>query len=160
MPCFQGKAGTSKSVTHQPMVLATWWFVHPHVASKFDQFVRHTLGHVEGLAGFQPEPKHCSAMCEFGDTNPADGCSSVFPIQQGPGDIVQVPPGWPHAVTNHMYCCKLAWDYIDMGQLANYMAVHRDVASTLFRGEGVANDYMAVAPVLSAAIAKAARQLR
>ena len=38
-------------------------------------------------------------------------------------------------------------------------AVYRDVASPLFRGKGVANDYMAVAHVLSAAITEASRQL-
>ncbi|KAL3158294.1 hypothetical protein ABBQ38_010538 [Trebouxia sp. C0009 RCD-2024] len=130
------------------------------MAAEFDKFVRQTLGHAKGLAGFHPESKHASAMCAFGDMHPVDECSSVLALHQGPGDIVQVPPGWPHAVNNLMYCCKLAWDYIDMGQLANYMAVQRDIVSPLFTGEGIANDYMAVAPVLSAAIAKACRQLR
>jgi hypothetical protein len=141
-------------------VLATWWFVHPHVAAKFDEYLRHTLGYVEGLAGFRPEPRYFSAMYAFGDKHKFDGRSSVLSIHQGPGDVVQVPPGWPHAVTNLSSCCKLAWDYIDMKQLSNYIKAQRDVSSPLFKGEGIANDYMAVAPVLSAAIVKACRQVR
>ena len=89
-----------------------------------------------------------------------DGRSSVLAILQGPGDIVQVPPGWPHAVTNLEFCCKLAWDYINTSHLSTYMVVRRDVACKFFVWENTADDYMAVAPILNAAIIRACRQLQ
>lgn len=66
-----------------------------------------------------------------------------------------VPLGWPHAVNNVMPCCKLAWDHYDPRHLATYAAVHRDVASPLFRGGTVGDDYMAVGPTVSQGIEQA-----
>lgn len=113
----------------RPSLLAIWWFVHPHVAREFAEFVKDTLGHATGLADFKPEARHFVAMWKFGDEHRFEGRSSVLSHYQGAGDIVQVPPGWPHAVCNLANCCKLAWDYYDIQQLSNYVVAHRDVAS-------------------------------
>ncbi|DBB03052.1 TPA: hypothetical protein ACH3X1_000030 [Trebouxia sp. C0004] len=45
---------------------------------------------------------------------------------------------------------KLAWDHHDTRHLATYAAIQRDVASLLFRGNTVGDDYMAVAPTFMA----------
>ncbi|KAL3156268.1 hypothetical protein ABBQ32_012542 [Trebouxia sp. C0010 RCD-2024] len=129
--------GKSKATRHgsQPhFVLARWWFVHPHVAPRFAEFVRDSLHHADGLQDFMPKPEHWELMLAFGSMNAIDGRDVVVVLNQGPGDIVLVPPGWPHAVNNVMPCCKLAWDHYDPRHLATYAAVHRDVASPLFRG--------------------------
>ncbi len=157
---LQGKAKTSKASSQQPSMLARWWFVHPYMTALFDQFVTNDLGRPEGIAGFKPNVEHFDAMYAFGDRHMVDGRSSVLAILQGPGDIVQVPPGWPHAVTNLEFCCKLAWDYINTSHLSTYMVVRRDVACKFFVGENTADDYMAVAPILNAAIVRACRQLQ
>ncbi len=129
------------------------------MTAKFDQFVKDEFSQAEGIAGFKPASEHLNAMYAFGDEHMVDGRSSVLALLQGPGDIVQVPPGWPHAVTNLELCCKLAWDYIDISHLSTYMMVRRDVACKFFVGEDIADDYMAVAHILNAAIVKACRQL-
>ena len=113
----------SKATSHQPSVLAIWWFVHPYMTGMFDEFVINDLVQPEGIAGFKPNAEHFDAMYAFGDRHTVDGRSSVLAVFQGPGDIVQVPPGWPHAVTNLEFCCKLAWDYIDTSHLSTYMVV-------------------------------------
>ena len=41
-------------------------------------------------------------MLAFGSQNAIDGRDVVVVLNQGPGDIVLVPPGWPHAVSNVM----------------------------------------------------------
>ena len=69
-------------------------------------------------------------------------------LNQGPGDIVMVPPDWPHAVSNVMPCCKPAQDHYNPRHLATYAAVHRDIASLLFRGDIVGDDYMAIGPTV------------
>ena len=98
-------------------------------------------------------------MYAFGDGHKIDGRSSVVTLLQGRGDIVQVPPGWPHAVANLKFCGKLAWDYIDTDSLHDYLVVRRDISGPLFRGDQIADDYMAVGPILSATISKAVRHL-
>ncbi|KAL0036527.1 hypothetical protein WJX77_011501 [Trebouxia sp. C0004] len=53
--------GKSKATRHgsQPhFVLARWWFVHPHVAPRFAEFVRDSLHHADGLQDFMPKPEH------------------------------------------------------------------------------------------------------
>lgn len=47
----------------QQLVLAAWWFVHPYLAAKFDEYVRHCPGHAEGLADFYPEPSYLLTVC-------------------------------------------------------------------------------------------------
>ncbi|DBA88603.1 TPA: hypothetical protein ACH3X1_004250 [Trebouxia sp. C0004] len=96
----QGKAKLSKASSHQLSILARWWFVHPYMTTTFNQFVTNDFGRPEGIAGFRPSVEHFDAMYAFGDRHMVDGRSSVLAVLQGPGDIVQVPPGWPHAVTN------------------------------------------------------------
>ena len=125
--------------------LALWWFIHPHVAARFADFVK-------GLKEFSPQPDQFPDMLDWGTAHPIDERSSVFYIHQGPGTIISVPPGWVHCVINLLACCKVAWDFFDMKHLASYAALRRDICSPLFRGEGIADDYMAVAPVISKAV--------
>ena len=131
------KAKTDGSQAH--FVLATWWFVHPHVAPRFAEFVRDSLHHAGGLQEFMPKPEHWELMFAFGSQHAIDGRDVVVVLNQGP-DIALVPPAWPHAVSNVMPCGKLAWDHYDPGHLATYAAVHRDVASPLFRGDSMAKN--------------------
>ena len=155
MMLLQGKSKATRHGSQAHFVLARWWFVHPHVAPRFSEFVRDSLHHADGLQDFMPKPEHWELMLAFGSMNAIDGRDVVVVLNQGPGDIVLVPPGWPHAVNNAMPCCKLAWDHYDPRHLATYAAVHRDVASPLFRGGTVGDDYMAVGPTVSQGIEQA-----
>ena len=150
LQCVQGKKAPDKPKPKlQPLVLAVWWFVHPYVAAEFGEYIKEVFGHAAGIVGFKPQPQHYSNMYAFGDAHTIAGRASVLCLHQGPGDIVRVTPGWPHAVLNMLPCFKLAWDYLEMSHMATYLAVHRDIASPLFRGDETSQDYMAVAPVLS-----------
>ena len=85
------------------------------------------------------------------------------------GHTFHEPPGWPHDVlVGHTtsWLAKrrpqskhVAWDYCDMQQLKNNVVAHSDIATPLFCGKQVAADYMAVVPVLNAAIVEACRKL-
>lgn len=155
MISVQGKAKGKKDGSQAHSVLARWWFVHPHVAPKFAEFVKNSLHHADGLQEFMPKPEHWEHMLACGSQNAIDGRDVVIVLNQGPGDIVMVPPGWPHAVSNVMPCCKLAWDHYDPRHLATYAAVHRDVASPLFRGDTVGDNYMVVGPTVTQGIVQA-----
>jgi len=155
MMCVQGKSKAKTDGSQAQFVLARWWFVHPHVAPRFAEFVRDSLHHADGVQEFMPKPEHWDLMLAFGSQNAIDGRDVVVVLNQGPGDIVLVPPGWPHAVINVMPCGKLAWDHYDPRHLATYAAVHRDVASPLFRGDTVGDDYMAIGPTVSQGIEQA-----
>lgn len=157
---MQDMTKQGKSLSPSSTVLARWWFVHPLKAALFDKFVKEELGVAEGLSRLEPDPKYDGAMFAFGVEHAVDGRSSVLSILQGAGDIVQIPPGRPHAVINLDSCCKLAWCYYDMSQIANYLMVHRDIASPLFQGKEIAEDYMSVSRILNAAVVRFCRQAR
>ncbi|KAL3134290.1 hypothetical protein ABBQ38_006553 [Trebouxia sp. C0009 RCD-2024] len=54
------------------------WFVHPHVAPRFAEFVRDSLHHADGLQDFMPKPEHWELMLEFGSMNAIDGRDGFF----------------------------------------------------------------------------------
>ena len=153
------KQSQSVAASHPFAPLALWWFVHPYVAAEFDQYVKDKLGRAEGLSGFCPLPEHYQGMQAFGEEHKRDGRAYVFAVPQSAGCVVFVPLGWPHTVINLQACCKVAWDYLDMRLIDTFAAAHRDVISPLFNGDIIADDYMAVRPIVSVAMEKVARQL-
>ena len=134
MICVQGKAKGENDGSQAHSVLARWWFVHSDVAPKFDEFVRDSLHHTDGLQECVPEPEHWEHMLAFGSQNAIGGRDVVIVLNQGPGDIVMVPPGCPQAVSNVMPCCKLAWDHYDPRHLATYAVVHRILVARCSEG--------------------------
>ena len=88
MICLQGKTKAQRGKDQAGFVLARWWFVHPHVASRFAGFVRDS--HIGGLSlqDFMPKPEHHESMLAFGRQNAIDGRDSVVVLNQRPGDIV------------------------------------------------------------------------
>ncbi|KAL0017781.1 hypothetical protein WJX77_011608 [Trebouxia sp. C0004] len=54
----KGKAKGKRYRSQAHFVLARWWFVHPHVAPRFAEFVRDSLHHADGLQQFMPKPEH------------------------------------------------------------------------------------------------------
>lgn len=132
--------------------LAEWWFVHPHVATLFADFVRKVLRHKGGLSSFTPKPQQRDRILAFGEQHAICGRSAVLMMYQFPGDIVQVGPGWLHCVINLQACCKVAWEVCDPMRLAAYTAVHRDIASQLFKGVSANDDCMATAHILNQGI--------
>lgn len=94
MICVQGKLKAKKVGSQAYFVLARWWFVHPHVAPRFAEFVRDSLHHADGLQQFMPKPEHWDLMLAFGSQNAIDGRDVVVVLNRGPGDAVLVPPGF------------------------------------------------------------------
>lgn len=78
MLCVQGKAKGKKDGSQARFVLARWWFVHPHVAPKFAEFVKNSLHYADGLQEFMPEPEHWEHMLAFGSQNAIDGRDVVI----------------------------------------------------------------------------------
>ena len=76
--------------------------MHSHVAPRSAEFVRDSLHHADGLQDVMPKPEHWELMFAFGSMNAIDGRDVVVVLNQGPKDIVLLPPGRPHAVNNVM----------------------------------------------------------
>ena len=51
----------------------------------------------------------------------SEGRATVQVLYQPNGDMVHVPPGWPHQLLNLKPCVKLAWDYYDPVNMAWYV---------------------------------------
>ena len=64
----------------------------------------------------------------------------VVELEQRPGQLVHVPAGWPHQVTNVSPNVKVAWDCYDACNMHKYMQL-QSIVSQCFK-DGMANDYM------------------
>jgi hypothetical protein len=82
------------------------------------------------------------------------GSNSVVVLEQRHGQVVYMPPGWVHQVTNKEPCVKLAWDYYEPSNFGKYALVH-DMAAKLF-GDAMADDYVSVHQVVEKILDKAA----
>ena len=127
--------------------LAQWLLVHPHIIAAFAKWVKMYM-HAGDLSSVRPKPQQWPKMIAFGIQHPIDDRASVLVMNQHAGDVVVIPPGWPHTVSNLLPYIKHAHDYCLRSELATYAAVHRDVASIFFRGEHVPQDYLAVSHVV------------
>jgi oxalate decarboxylase/phosphoglucose isomerase-like protein (cupin superfamily) len=68
--------------------------------------------------------------------------NSLVIVKQRHGQVVYVPPGWAHQVTNEQPCLKVAWDYYDPNNFGKYALVHK-MASRFF-GVAMSPDYVSI----------------
>ena len=147
---MQGKKATDKPKHKlQPLVLAVWWFVHPYVAAEFGEFIKEVFGHAAGIVGSKPQPQHYSDMYAFGDAHTIAGRASVLCLHQGPKRHSPSHSWMASRSPQHVAMLQVGLGLLGDESMATYLAVHRDIASPLFRGDETSQDYMAVAPVLS-----------
>jgi hypothetical protein len=72
--------------------------------------------------------------------NDAKGYANVQILEQKPGDMVAIPPGWYHWVLNLHPNIKVAWDPTDTSLLHQYILVWRDIVCGTI-GEAMNPDY-------------------
>jgi hypothetical protein len=84
--------------------LAYWAFCHPNMVSQLQTFTQKRFK-TEDV--FMTRDEMIDAQKALG-TDPA-GCPYISIIEQLSGDIISIPPGWPHAVINVQvsYCIYL-----------------------------------------------------
>lgn len=135
-------------------VAAKWWFFHPSMVEKLDEEVK-ALG-LEDVDGLASKPLLTEAQLDDlrkkVDAHAADQGITVqvthYVLEQKPGFVVHVPPGWVHAVVNVKPCLKLAFDAYIMTNVHSYIEAHRKVVCKVFK-KVMADDYMAIDTVLA-----------
>lgn len=120
----------------QPGTLAVWVLFHPSIVGELDAWLK-AHGRPHGLA--TAGKAHLSTE-EMETLRGVFGEKMVVLEQKG-GDMVFVPPGWVHQVTNLQPCLKVAWDTYDARHYEQYCLLHRRIACKYF-GSTMADDYM------------------
>ncbi len=148
--------------------LAKWVFINPlmlKVADKFIRSVRLTAGKRKrgedaaelkwpnGLMTSADKRVHLEGtyLTQFLKHMKREGekmtvANPVVQLDQKAGQLVHVPAGWVHQVTNVKCNVKVAWDFYDPGNMHKYVQVQR-LASKFFK-RSMAPDYMSVNMVL------------
>ena len=136
------------------IMLAIWFFLHPAMAQKADTWLR-CNGHKEGFSKEGKVHLSSAAMDELMDFlgKDSNGQPYCIKIQQRHGQLVYVPPGWLHQVTNVAQCMKMAWELYDLEHTAHYVASWHYTASKITRNN--AEDYMACRRVVQEGFLKA-----
>jgi hypothetical protein len=128
------------------MPLAYWVFVHPDMAGKVNTWLlRKNKPKLDEAGGKPLTHDEMKELVEFIGDLP-HGAAGAFIVPQGPGDVIAVPPGWMHAVTNVQPCVKLAYEFIRINQLITYMTAWNQV--NVLHGLNNAESYMNVIAVL------------
>lgn len=144
------------SAEDRSRVLATWVLLHPVAAARADAWLREN-GYPQGLATegkvHLSDPKLGALAKQLGkDSN---GDSYLIVLEQRHGDMVYVPPGYLHGVTNVTACVKIAWDLYDLKHIPAYVAAWHHIAS---RFTSAPDDYMACRLVILEGLLQAFRR--
>jgi hypothetical protein len=156
-------------------VLAVWVFINPRLVAEADAWVKqHVLttkrkrvdgGYVDEHVAKWPEgfaspadnrvhlkgddlQRFLTYMCQLGVDRGIN--NPVVEVKQCPGQLVRVPAGWPHQVTNVSPNVKVAWDYYDPSNMHKYVQL-QSIAAECFKGS-MAKDYMSFNMVLSSLV--------
>jgi hypothetical protein len=122
-------------------IAAVWYFVNPLYINSFLKFISKMKG-IFSSDGRRAGDVLAEAAClKFMSHQP----NAMTSIAQKIGDVVHVPPGWLHAVFTLQPCVKLAWDFICVENLPNYMAAWMHVGVL---AKSTAHDYMGTSSVL------------
>jgi hypothetical protein len=157
-------------------VLAEWVFINPLLVAAADAWVKEHVfttkrkrveggGYVEeqvprwplGFASPASDRVHLKGDdlqrfltymrqlgAERGIRNP------VVEVKQCPGQLVRVPAGWPHQVTNVSPNVKVAWDYYDAVNMHKYVQL-QSIAAECFKSS-MAKDYMSWNMIMSSLV--------
>ena len=136
--------------------LAVWVLINPRAAQEVDAWIKekgatelaeHMVGDCTmGLAGevFLKEAAVQQLQQDL-------GADAVVVLEQHHGDVVTVPPGWVHQVSNRQTCLKIANDLYVKCNYGLYALLWRRIASPLF-GKAMFPDYVGLNSVLAAEI--------
>ena len=146
-------------------VLAVWVFINPLLVGEADAWIKGTIKTSkrkhrqstqvsrwpDGFASSAEDRVHLKGgdlerfmeyMHTLSTPNP------VVILEQKPGQLVHVPPGWVHQVTNMSPNVKVAWDYYDASNMHKYVELQHKLASRYFKGS-MARDYMSFNMIMS-----------
>ena len=148
-------------------VLAVWAFINPLMLDVADAWVKANVltKRKRGIAVQEPcwpdgfaSPANnrvhlkgevlktfIEYMQKEGDKRGID--NSVLVVEQGSGQLVRVPAGWAHQVTNFSPNLKVAWDLYDANNMHKYVQL-QSLASKYFQGS-MAKDYMSTNMIMS-----------
>lgn len=132
-------------------VLAEWLFLHPGLASEADNWLK-SNGFPMGFK--TPDRVHLigSVRAEFITHMNSIKDGGCILIKQKGGQLVYVPPGWIHQVTNLALCLKVAWDFYSYKHFHYYAMIQTQIAK-LF-GENMVEDYMAANAIMEVCISR------
>jgi len=132
-------------------VLAEWLFIRPDAAELADYWLKQN-GWVDGLASDPKVHLRNLAFTSFVSYMNSILPGSVIMVEQHAGQMVYVPPGWIHQVTNKQSCLKLAWDVYDLSHMHYYAMLQKRLVP--FFKSAMADDYMATNAVLENIISR------
>jgi hypothetical protein len=136
------------SASGERLVLAVWVFLHPnHLAEAVAWIKDHVPRAKQGVLAVPKEQRPLLSEEEVRQMHAALPAGAVVVLEQAAGDVVHVPPGWVHQVSNKQPCIKVAWDVHDELQYGTYVAVMQQIVSPWFK-QHMAADYMGVNTVV------------
>jgi hypothetical protein len=128
-------------------VLAVWVFIHPSIIHQVSEWLKAKTGKSFSDTSIHLTTELVSQLQAFANgIMPCGG--GVVVLNQCAGDMVYVPPGWVHQVTNALPCLKVAWDFYEDAHWALYAQMHHKIIVPLF-GSQMAEDYMGFARIFA-----------
>ena len=135
---FFGLSGTGTAIHNDPasalnvayavdefnpaLPVSQWMFVHPSKAADVDNWMKQRFsGNGLGVYDKVWKEEDMIALQQF------LGKQFVHIISQFSGGMVQVPPGWMHAVTNIQACVKFAVEYVTLNNMPTYAMAFNQV---------------------------------
>lgn len=134
-------------------VLAVWIFLHPTIAMKALAWLR-----INGYPnGFETTGKVHLSKQEIQDLDEhlvVDEHGRQY-LEQRHGQLVEVPPGWIHQVTNLLECIKMAWDVYELAHVPDYVASWHHISSQVTCSNS--EDYMSCRLLIHSALSHGCR---
>ena len=126
---FRLEGEDSDSKTGLPTPIALWILFPSKAVSSVDGALKAELGREEGLRSSKLLTLSEGEKLQVAVGVDADGHFLVHLKLQQAGELIHVPPGWFHQVTNLVDCVKLSWDVLRPSELTQYIQVWKDVIS-------------------------------
>jgi len=124
---------TDKEPADEP-VLAKWWFIHPEKVQLFVDKLHASISSSSSSAEASSvkrgktgtftaclKPENEKFQKVFQELQKQHGEDFFFILHQRHGELVEVAPGWAHAVSNQYPNVKIAWDICKFTNLCLYV---------------------------------------
>lgn len=126
----------------QQGAIATWLFCRPERQADLETWLKK---HARS-ASFAALDKAALSPGEWDQLMRAKDELGIVVVEQHAGQLVFVPPGWPHYVRNECATVKVAWDLLELRLLPQCIAALRDLAGV----PRSVPDYMRIEPLCCA----------
>jgi len=137
-------------------VLAVWIFLHPTTAMKALAWLR-INGYPNGfetIGKVHLSEQEIQALDEHLGVD-EHGRQYLVRLEQRHGQLVEVPPGWIHQVTNLVECIKMAWDVYELAHVPDYVASWHHISSQVTCSNS--EDYMSCRLLIHSALSHSCR---